>query len=337
VKRMMPTSDKRRLLDAFAGRAPRGAPFFEEVIEQRPAERVLGRALPGGTREMAPEDYVELALRLGLDAIIAHTAGWLEGGRYREASNGARRYAGGSEIGERDLLRVVGEGAEAAENVRRYAAAVRDSRPAVMAWLPGIITSPAIAMGYEAFALALYDRPELISRACDAQTQRTLQALDAAVDGGADAVALGDDISDSNGPMMAPDMLRGLWLERARTVTARARARGVPAMLHCCGHLAVVLPLAIEAGFDAIQPVAACNDVPGILAAARERIAVLGTIDVGSVLVRGSPAEVRAAALADWEAYGPAGFALGSNHSINDAVPEANLRALAAAVAELRA
>jgi uroporphyrinogen decarboxylase len=206
-----------------------------------------------------------------------------------------------------------------------------------MAWLPGIITSPAIAMGYQAFALALHDRPGLISRACDAQAERTLQALDAAREGGADVVALGDDISDSNGPMMAPDMLRGLWLERAKAVAARAHARGVPIMLHCCGHLAAVLPLAIEAGFDGIQPVAACNAVPDILAAARRRMAVLGTIDVGSVLVRGSPQEVKAAALADWEDYGPAGFALGSNHSINDAVPEANLRALAAAVAELRA
>ena len=108
-------------------------------------------------------------------------------------------------------------------------------------------------------------------------------------------------------------------------------------MLHCCGHLAAVLPLAIEAGFDAVQPIAACNDVPAIAAAARGRIALAGTIDVGSVLVRGAPADVASAVRADWGSYGPAGVVIGSNHSINNAVPLENLRALARAVADLRA
>jgi len=43
------------------------------------------------------------------------------------------------------------------------------------------------------------------------------------------------------------------------------------------------------------------------------------------------------AAARHWADHGPAGFAIGSNHTINDAVPAENLRALARAVAELRA
>jgi uroporphyrinogen decarboxylase len=221
--------------------------------------------------------------------------------------------------------------------VRRYVAAARGSAIGVMAWLPGILTGPAIALGYRAFALALYDDPALLAKACDAQTERTLLALEAAAEAGADFLALGDDISDSTGPMMAPSMLRSLWLGRAQTVCARAGARNLPIMLHCCGHLAAVLPLAIEAGFDAIQPVAACNDLSAVLSAASRRIAVAGTIDVGLLLVRGKPGAVKRAVAHHWADYGPAGFVIGSNHSINDAVPAENLRALARAVAELRA
>ena len=329
------TGDKRRLLDAFAGRAA-AIPFFEEVIERRPAQAILGRAVAGDTRQMAVEDYVELAQRLGLDAVVAHTGGWLGGGTYAEASDGSRHYVGGSaRVGE-ELAAEPFDPGEAREAVRRYVEAAGGTGVGVMAWLPGIITGPAIALGYEAFALALHDAPALLEQACDLQLARTSQALATAVEAGADFVAMGDDISDRNGPMMAPDMLRRLWLERAKAITAEARRRSVSVMLHCCGHLGAVLPLAIEAGFDTLQPVAGCNDVPAILAQARGRIAVAGTVDVGSVLVRGTPQAVRETVREHWRAYGPKGFVIGSNHSLNDAVPGANTRALAEAVAELR-
>jgi len=330
-------SDKRRLLDAFSGGTPSGPPFFEELIEQRPAEQILARSVAGDTRDMGPADYVDLARRLGLDAIVAHTGGWLAGGRYEHASDGTRHYVGGSAATMEELLSQPFDPSDARRSVARSVEAVQDTGLGVIAWLPGIVTSPAIALGYERLALALYDDPQLVERASDAQAERTLRALDAAADAGADMLALGEDISDSTGPMMAPDRLRDLWLGRASSLTARARQRGLPIMLHCCGHLAAVLPLAIEAGFDAVQPVAACNDVPAVAAAARGRIALAGTIDVGSALVRGAPGEVASAVRAHWRSYGPTGFVIGSNHSINNAVPGENLRALARAVADLRA
>jgi len=329
------TSDKCRLREAFAGRAA-AVPFFEEVIEQRPAEAVLGRAVGGDTRRMAVADHVELAQRLGLDAVAAHTGGWLGGGTYAEASDGSTHYVGGAAGAGEELVAEPFDPGEAREAVRRYVEGARGTGIGVMAWLPGIITGPAIALGYEALALALHDAPKMIEQACDLQLTRTSQALAAAVEAGADFVAMGDDISDRNGPMMTPEMLRQLWLERAQTITAEARRRSIPIMLHCCGHLGAVLPLAIAAGFDALQPVAGCNDVPAILAQARGRITVAGTVDVGSVLVRGTPDQIREVVREHWGAYGPKGFVIGSNHSLNDAVPGANVRALAAAVAELR-
>ncbi len=284
---------------------------------------------------MDPSDYVALVTTLGVDAVVAHTGGWLGGGRYEYASDGSRHYVGGSAATEQDLLDEPFDPAEARHNVERYVAAARGAGPAVVGWLPGIITGPAIALGYEDFALALHDDPDLITRACEVQVHRTMLALDAAAEAGADAAALGDDISHSHGPMMAPDRLRGLWLPGAQALAERAHRFSLPIMLHCCGHLRAILPLAIEAGFDAIQPVAACNDVSEVMTEARGRIAVAGTIDVGSVLVRGTPGDVAAAARDHWESYGPAGFLLGSNHSIGDAVPPENLRALAVAIAEL--
>jgi len=318
-----------------AGRKPSAPPFFEEVVEQRPAEAVLGRSLVGGTRELAPPDYVALATRLGLDAIVAHTGGWLGGGRYEQASDGTLHYVGGSAATEQQLLDEPFDRGDAESGVARFVEATEGSGVAVMAWLPGVVTGPAIGLGYETFGFALHDSPGMVERACDAQTERTLLAVCAAADAGAMVAALGDDISDSNGPMMSPDRLRELWLPRARAVVDSAHERSLPIMLHCCGHLGTVLTLAVEAGFDAIQPVAACNDVAEIVAAARPRIAVAGTIDVGSVLVRGTPEEVAAAVRDDWAAYGPAGVVLGSNHSINDAVPPENLWALARTVADL--
>ncbi len=284
---------------------------------------------------MHPRDYLTLATRLGIDAVVAHTGGWLGGGRYAYASDGSRHYIGGSAGTEDELF---GEGFDpgmARHSVEACVSAVGGAGPAVAAWLPGVITGPAIALGYEAFAVALYDEPRLIARACEVQTERTLLALEAAAEAGADVLALGDDISDSNGPMMAPERLRDLWLPGARAVVERAHRLSLPIMLHCCGHLGVVLSLAIEAGFDAIQPVAAGNDARQVMEAARGRIAVSGTIDVASVLVRGTAEEVAAAVGRHWQSYGPAGFILGSNHSISDAVPPDNLRALALAVARL--
>ncbi len=300
-----------------------------------PAEAMLGRSVGGDTREMDPSDYLALVTTLGVDAVVAHTGGWLSGGRYEYASDRSRHYVGGSAATGDELLREPFDPAEARHNVGRYVSAARDVGPAVVAWLPGIITGPAIALGYEAFALALHDDPSLIARACEVQTDRTVLAVDAAAEAGADAIALGDDISDSTGPMMAPERLRDLWLPGARAVVERAHGFSLPVMLHCCGHLGAILPLALEAGFDAIQPVAGCNHVSEVMADALGRIAVAGTIDVGSVLVRGTAEDVAASVREHWQSYGPAGFILGSNHSISDAVPSGNLRALVAAVAEL--
>ena len=71
-----------------------------------------------------------------------------------------------------------------------------------------------------------------------------------------DIIVFGDDLGMQSGPQMSPAMYREFFQPRHGRMWRRAKQLAdVKVMLHCCGGIRPLIPLLIEAGLDAVNPV----------------------------------------------------------------------------------
>lgn len=69
-----------------------------------------------------------------------------------------------------------------------------------------------------------------------------------------DGVWLCDDLAYKNGLFASPDLLKSLVVPFYREITSYFHDLGLKVVLHSCGNITEGLPLIVESGFDAIQP-----------------------------------------------------------------------------------
>jgi uroporphyrinogen decarboxylase len=202
---------------------------------------------------------------------------------------------------------------------------------AMLAKIGGVLEPVMWLMGYETFALAIYDQPDLVQAMFDKIAEiyvpiaRTLAQIDRVV-----ALWMGDDMGFRTGTMIRPDHLRRFVFPIQRQIAGIAHEQGLPFLLHSCGNLNSVMDdLIDEVGIDArhsfedvIEP------VESFLARYGERIAVIGGVDV-DLLARGSEAQVRARTRGILEACASSrSYVLGSGNSIANYIPPRNFLAL---------
>ena len=190
---------------------------------------------------------------------------------------------------------------------------------AMLASISGVLEPVMWLMGYETFALAIYDQPDLVQAMFDKIEEifvplaRTVVQMDRVV-----GLWMGDDMGFKTGTMIAPDHLRQFVFPVQKQMADIAHEQGMPFLLHACGNLEAVMDdLIDDVGIDArhsfedvIEPVesfAACYG---------DRIAVIGGVDV-DILGRGTEEQVRARTREILEACAPGGgYVLGSGNSI---------------------
>ncbi len=197
---------------------------------------------------------------------------------------------------------------------------------AILASTGGILEPVMWLMGYETFALAIYQQPDLIKAMFDkiAEIFVPLAGMLAQMDR-VMALWMGDDMGFKTGPMIAPAHLRQFVFPIQKQIAAIAHRQGMPFMLHSCGNLEAVMDdLIDDIGIDAkhsyedvIEP------VESVVARYSVRMAVIGGIDV-DILARGSAEQVRRRTRQVLQACAPSrAYVLGSGNSIaNYVLPE---------------
>ena len=201
----------------------------------------------------------------------------------------------------------------------------------IIAQIGGVLEPAMWLMGYETFALAIYEQPDLV----DAIFQRLIDvyiplATALVQMDGVIGLWMGDDMGYKTGPMISPKHLRKLVFPIQKQIAAIAHAAGKPFLLHSCGNLETVMEDLIEdVGIDAkhsfedvIEPVERFS------ARFSKRISVIGGIDM-DLLTRGSEEQVRARTrqvLAS--CAGSGGYILGSGNSVANYVSIQNFLAM---------
>jgi uroporphyrinogen decarboxylase len=193
------------------------------------------------------------------------------------------------------------------------------------------------------FLMMLAAEPGRVHHFLDALLEihlRRLEGFLGAVGDSIDVIVFGDDLGAQNCPQISPKMYREFFQPRHRAMWARAKQLApVKVMLHCCGAVRPLLPLLIEAGLDAINPVQiSCRgmEAEGLKRDfGRDLTFWGGGCDTQRVLPEGTPEEVRAHVRAQVRTLKPGGgFIFQQVHNILANVPPANIVAMYEAARE---
>jgi uroporphyrinogen decarboxylase len=186
-------------------------------------------------------------------------------------------------------------------------------------------------MGYETFAYALFDQPDLVEALFSRMDEiyiplaRAVAQMDGVI-----AIWMGDDMGFKTSTMISPDHLRQYVLPHHKAVAAIAHEHGLPFLLHSCGNLELIMEdLIDDVGIDAkhsfedvIEP------VESFVARYADRLAVIGGVDV-DLLASGSEAQVRARTRKILAACGPSrAYVLGTGNSVTNYIPLGNFLAM---------
>ncbi len=141
---------------------------------------------------------------------------------------------------------------------------------------------PRELMGLENWCTAFYEQPELVERII-ADRLRFAHALLARVlaTGALDFVQVWEDMAYKTSSLLGPAMVRRWMLPAYRELAALLRAGGVKViMVDCDGHVADLLPIWREAGFDGTHPceIAAGSD-PFVLRRIAPGCTLMGGMD----------------------------------------------------------
>jgi uroporphyrinogen decarboxylase len=202
---------------------------------------------------------------------------------------------------------------------------------AVLARAGGVLEQVMWLIGYEPFAVWIYDNPDLIQAMFDKVESiflplaETVMQMDHVM-----GLLMGDDMGFRSGTMIAPKHLRKYVFPIQKKVAAIAHRYGKPFMLHSCGNLESVMEdLIDDVGIDSKHSFEdAILPVEEFSKRYNHRISVIGGVDV-DLLCRGTEEDIRKRTRAILEACAPSrGYILGTGNSVPNYIPMQNFLTL---------
>jgi len=198
----------------------------------------------------------------------------------------------------------------------------------------GIFETTRQLMGFEGFCFALADDLGLARAVLDRVGEFLLEVFKRAAElPKVGALWLADDLAHRSGPFVSPTVYREWLFPWFRKYGEVAASHGLPLIYHCDGDIWEFMPDLADAGITALQPIEPqAMDIAAVKRDWGGAFALIGNIDLGYTLTRGTPAEVEAEVRERIRTVAPGGgYAVGSSNSVTSYVPLENYRAMIAA------
>jgi uroporphyrinogen decarboxylase len=200
-----------------------------------------------------------------------------------------------------------------------------------------VFTNVSWLMGLEGLSFALADDPDLVAAVFERvgrfqhRVVETLLRYDTI-----GAIWHADDIAFKTQLLVSPQVLRRHVFPWYTAMNRMAHSKGIPVVYHSDGALQEVVEDIIGCGFDAMNPIEPpAMDINAIKSQFGTRISIIGNIDLGYTLTRGTPDEVRAEVRQRIRDLAPGGgYAVSSSNSVPEYVPLANFNAMREATFE---
>jgi uroporphyrinogen decarboxylase len=189
-------------------------------------------------------------------------------------------------------------------------------------------------MGFDAFAYALVDQPEVIERLYARIAQIQVGVVERALSHRSIGMVWhADDIAYKTGLMVSPTILRQHVFPAYAKMNAMCHAQDVLCGYHSDGNVEMVIEDVIAAGFESFNPIEPlAMDIVALKKRVAGRLTLIGNVDLAYTLTRGTEAEVDAEVRELMRTVAPGGgYALASANSVPEYVPWRNFVALHAA------
>ncbi len=338
---------RERVLCALSRQEPDRVPFLETVVAEPVALDLLGsQPAPGARGDLSQTgddvligslfdspfyEPIDLARTLGLDGFGMYLFARHEG--IQEDVDGRAMVTGGRVKSRADLARIHLPDphdptiyAPYQQFVQRY----HDAGYALFAFL-NLGSDPTIfSMGFETFALALYEQPDLVADLFDLYTDWYARAVPHLCALGFDFLWFGDDIAFKSAPYVSPRVFREVFVPRYRKVIDRV---SLPWVFHSDGNLMPILDDLVSLGMAGLHPIEPeAMDLGEVKRRYGGRLCLVGNISVDR-LSRGTPVEIEALVKQAIEIAAPGGgYIAGSSNSIASYCRAENVRAMAEAI-----
>lgn len=197
----------------------------------------------------------------------------------------------------------------------------------------GIFERAWFLMGFDGFMMATVENPELVaavmSRAGDVWYRTVCRCLEMPR---VSCVWFCDDLAYTEGFMVNPQVYRQHlfpWVERIADA-CRRHDPPLPLVYHSDGRLWEILPDLVACGVHALHPIEPkAWDIVEVKRRVAGRLCLIGNIDLGYTLTRGTPEEVYAEVKERIAALAPGGgYCVGSSNTVTEYVPVDNFRAM---------
>jgi uroporphyrinogen decarboxylase len=173
--------------------------------------------------------------------------------------------------------------------------------------------------------------PEFATRLAKMVIENKKRIFERAVDEGADVLMAGDDYAYKSAPIMSPACFKEFVLPYLQEIVDIAKKKKVPIIKHTDGNIWPIIDMIVDTGIDALNPLepAAALDIGKVKKTYGNRIALVGNVDCGELLSRGTQEEVIEAVKETIAKASPGGgHILASSNSIHPAVNAKNYKAM---------
>jgi len=186
-------------------------------------------------------------------------------------------------------------------------------------------------MGFENFSMALYTDPELVGLLFEKIGELLISMYENMVTFDCvKTIWYTDDIAYASGLLMSPDALRTYFFPWLKKIGDIAKKHDLPFMYHSDGMLWDVFEEIIDSGVNAVHPIEPmAMDIVKVKEKFKGKLCVIGNIDLGYTLTRGTPEETAQEVKERIRTVGPGGgYCLGSSNSVPEYVKPENFRAM---------
>jgi LacI family transcriptional regulator len=318
-------SDVGRLLAVLRHREADRVPHIELEITSKPVyEYVLERELeydPAGaalaTLPIAPEDQVELALRLGLDAVVCNFS-------WRPA------YADPDDLESPPSL------AAQLSYFERFLRAAQGTRVGIIASFSSFFDTALRGTGVMSAPHRYQQSQAQLEPFMDLLLENQQKAMRVVCDRFRDDLALvmvRDDIAHHAGPVIPTDLFLRAFQQRMTRLIAPAKDHGKLLLMHTGGKVNQILPVLQEIGFAAVHPIQPeYNDIFELRNQWRGKLSLVGNLPT-ALLVRGTRDRIEARVRNYCATLAPGGgYVFSSSGPITTSIPPANVVAMTRAV-----
>jgi len=186
-------------------------------------------------------------------------------------------------------------------------------------------------MGFETFAMMLYDDIELIEALFEKIGPIVFNLFENMITFDCvKAIWYSDDIAYDNGPMVSPVIIRKYLFPWMKKIGDLAEKHSLPYLYHSDGKLWDFIDDIIACGVNALHPIEPkAMDIVEVKEKVKGKLCVIGNIDLSYTLTRGTPEETEEEVKEKIRILAPGGgYCLGSGNSIPEYVKIENFVAM---------